>query len=72
MNPRHIHIHVHAQGIQKKCTSSLRQDIHSRAALFGACNNHSRPGKTKKKLNLRLSGGLKAAVDRHAHIIHAY
>jgi hypothetical protein len=67
-----MYTQVHGQKIQQKCNSSLRQDIQSRAALFGACNNHSRPGKTKKKLNLRLSGGLEATVHRHAHIIHAY
>jgi hypothetical protein len=43
-----MYTQVHGQKIQQKCNSSLRQEIQSRAALFGACNNHSRPGKTKK------------------------
>jgi hypothetical protein len=67
-----MYTQIHAQGIQQKCNSSLRQDIQSRAAFFGVCNSHSRPGKTKKKLKLRLSGGLKTADHRHAYIIHAY
>jgi hypothetical protein len=67
-----MYMHFHVQGIQQKCNSTLRQDTHSRAALFGVFNSHSRPGKTKKKLNLRHSGGLKTAVHRHAQINHAY
>ncbi|HEY1209121.1 MAG TPA: hypothetical protein VGE85_07120 [Terracidiphilus sp.] len=73
INPGHSHTQYYTQGIQRKYDSSLRQDIHFRAAHRRACNNHSRPGKkNQKKLKRRRSGGMNKVCQQPADFNPTY